>query len=272
MKILVLGSEGQIGKTVSNYLQQQGAEVVGWDIKLSAEQDLRHHNSQLLHVMGDCDFVYYLASDVGGAKYLEKHQYTHRFIKDNMAIMMNTFDALKATQKPFIFTSSQMATLLNSSYGQLKFLGEKMTSDIGGITIRLWNVYGVEPNSEKSHVITDFIKMAKTEKHINVRTDGQESRQLLYSEDCAKCFFILTELYNVIDREKNYHVTSFEWVTIKEVAELIAKLTNSTIAYGTDQDRTQCNSMHPPDEYVKGFWQPTTTLEQGILDIYDKIN
>lgn len=272
MKILVLGSEGQLGKTVSNYLRRRGVEVVPWDIKLTTQQDLRRYNPELLHVMNDCDFVYYFASDVGGAKYLEKHQYTYRFIKDNMAIMMNTFDALKATQRPFLYTSSQMATLLNSSYGQLKFLGEKMTSDIGGLTVRLWNVYGVEPNSEKSHVITDFIKMAKTGKRIKVRTDGEESRQLLYSEDCAECFLKLTELYGVLDRDKNYHVTSFEWVTVREVAELIARLTNSTVEFSTDKDKTQCNSMHPPDEYIKKFWQPSTTLEQGILDIYDKIN
>jgi nucleoside-diphosphate-sugar epimerase len=272
MKILVLGSSGQLGSTVSRYLTEEGIEVVPWDIKRTMDEDLRVYNPDLLDAMNESDFVYYFASDVGGAKYLEKHQYTHRFIRDNMAIMINTFDALKKTNKPFLYTSSQMATLLNSSYGQMKFLGEKMTSDIGGLTVRLWNIYGVEPNSEKSHVITDFIKMAKTERLIKVRTDGEESRQLLFSGDCATCFLLLTQMYDKIDRNQNYHVTSFEWVTVKEVANLIARLTDSEVQYSTEKDKTQCNSMHPPDPYIQKYWRPTTSLETGIRLIYDEIN
>ena len=66
---------------------------------------------------------------------------------------------IKKYNKPVIFASSQMSELNHSSYGMLKLLGEKMTRDIGGVSARFWNVFGYEPDGEKSHVITDFIKM-----------------------------------------------------------------------------------------------------------------
>jgi nucleoside-diphosphate-sugar epimerase len=204
MKILVLGSAGQIGKPTCKYLREMGHSVIEHDIKDSNYYDLREMGDGRLDVaMKYCDFVYYFASDVGGAKYLEANEHTHRFISDNMKIMVNVFDSLKYYNKPFIFTSSQMSELGHSSYGMLKKLGEKMTNDIGGLVVRLWNVYGPEEEEEKSHVITDFCKMAKHDGVIKMRTDGTESRQLLYARDCAECFLTLTEQYDTLDKSKN---------------------------------------------------------------------
>jgi nucleoside-diphosphate-sugar epimerase len=50
--------------------------------------------------------------------------------------------------------------------------------------VRLWNVYGYE--TARTHVITDFIRMAR-EGRIDMRTNGKESRQFLYADDCCKC-------------------------------------------------------------------------------------
>lgn len=267
MKILVLGSEGQIGKPTCEYLKSQGHEVIRYDIKMGREYDLAQPRDIFYEIMSDCDFVYYFASNVGGAKYLEKYQDTREFITDNMMIMTETFTALDYTKKPFIFTSSQMAELQYSTYGQLKLLGEKMTNDIGGLVVRLWNVYGPEEDEEKSHVITDFCKMAK-QGRIEMRTDGEESRQFLYAEDCAKALLTLTEKYDELDKTKNYHITNFEWVKIKEVAEILAKNTGCHVQYGLNKDNTQRNAMNDPDPYILNFWKPETSLEDGIMKIY----
>jgi nucleoside-diphosphate-sugar epimerase len=197
MKILVLGSEGQIGKSVCNFLKEKQIDIIEWDIEKDPSHDLRINKNGLLNVLNECDFVYYFASDVGGAKYLEKNQNNFNFIKNNIDIMSLTFSCLKESNKPFIFTSSQMAELSHSTYGLLKMIGEKMCQDIGGLVVRLWNVYGHEKNEEKAHVITDFIKMAKFENVIKMRTDGEESRQFLFAEDCAECLFNLTNEYNL---------------------------------------------------------------------------
>lgn len=268
MKILVLGSEGQIGKPTTKYLRQKGHEVVEWDIKLTENQDLRIMTGELIDTMNDCDFVYYFASDVGGAKYLEKYQDTFDFIKNNMDIMSNTFTCLKSTNKPFIFTSSQMSELSYSMYGLLKKVGETITKDLGGLTVRLWNVYGPEEDEEKSHVITDFCRMAKTEGIIKMRTDGTESRQLLYAEDCAECLLTLTNSYDILDRNKNYHITNFTWNTVMDVANCIKNISNCEIVPATRRDETQKNAMNEPDPYILNFWQPKTNLQEGITKIY----
>jgi nucleoside-diphosphate-sugar epimerase len=102
-----------------------------------------------------------------------------------------------------------------SSYGTLKRLGEYYTKSLDGLIVRLWNVYGPESNSDKFHVITDFIKKALTTKKIDMITDGNEERQFLCVDDCCEGLFKLQTIYNDIDRTKEYHISSFEWSSIK---------------------------------------------------------
>ncbi len=268
MKILVLGSSGQIGQPTCEYLRKQGHEVIEFDIKRGYWENLAWENCYLRGAMEECDFVFYLASDVGGSKYLESNQNSYQFIENNMRIMTNTFKALKEYKKPFIFTSSQMAELSHSTYGMLKLLGEKMANDIGGLVVRLWNVYGPEYDDEKSHVITDFCKMAKHNGRIDMRTTGEESRQFLYVEDCAECLLTLAEKYDSLDKSKNYHITSFKWSNMCEVALAVADIAGCRIKTGTRTDQTQMNAMNPPDPYILNYWKPKTSLEEGIKYIY----
>ncbi len=271
MRILILGSEGQIGKSVCDFLKEKHIDTIEWDIEKDPSHDLRVNKNGLLNILNQCDFVYYFASDVGGAKYLEKNQNNFNFIKNNIDIMSLTFSCLKESKKPFIFTSSQMAELSHSTYGLLKMIGEKMCEDIGGLVVRLWNVYGYEKNEEKAHVITDFIKMAKFKNSIQMRTDGEESRQFLFAEDCAECLLNLTNQYNKLDKKQNYHITSFEWVKIKDIAAIISSITDCKIIRGDKKDQTQMNAMNLPDPYVLNFWKPKTSLIEGISSIYNKI-
>jgi nucleoside-diphosphate-sugar epimerase len=270
MTFLVLGSSGQIGAQLTKHLQQHGHQVVEWDIANNPQQDLRIYNHELLDIMNNCDFVFYLASDVGGAKYLEQHQESYSFINNNLEIMCNTFKMLNFCNKPFIFTSSQMAELTHSTYGQLKLIGEKMTNSIGGLVVRMWNVYGQEKDIEKSHVITDFIRMAKTKNKITMKTDGKESRQFLYAEDCANCLLTLATQYDTLNKSKNYHITNFKWTTIFEIAQIVSKLANCEIEIGIKKDKTQMNAMNSADNYILNFWKPTTSLEDGIKIIYNR--
>jgi nucleoside-diphosphate-sugar epimerase len=269
MKHLVIGSSGQIGSSLVNYLINQNEEVIKFDIKDNPLEDLRiKNNSILIEKIKQCDIVHFLAFDVGGAKYLEMYQNSYSFIDNNLKIMSNTFELLKFYNKPFIFASSQMSELSHSTYGMLKSIGEKVTRDLGGIVIRLWNVYGYEPYSEKSHAITDFIKMAKYESKINLRTDGQEARQLLYSDDCSECILILSKKYHILDKSKSYHITSFEWVKILDVAKIVQTISGCEINTAIRKDETQKNAMNNADSYILNFWKPKTTLEEGIKKLY----
>jgi nucleoside-diphosphate-sugar epimerase len=161
-----------------------------------------------------------------------------------------------------------MADLHHSTYGIMKLLGEKMTRGIGGLPVRLWNVYGPEKEEEKAHVITDFCKMAK-EGVIKMRTTGAECRQFLYVEDCCEALLILTEKYKDLDKTKNYHITSFEWSHISDIANILQSMTGCEIVVGERFDETQKNAMNNADPYILNFWKPKTKLCDGIEKIYN---
>jgi nucleoside-diphosphate-sugar epimerase len=270
MRHLILGSSGQIGAHLVDYLQSNGEQVTEYDIEYKEWQDLREaYNPTLESYIDTCDIVHFLAFDVGGAKYLEENQDKHQFIVNNMRIMTNTFSLLKSYNKPFIFASSQMAEMGYSSYGMLKALGEKITRDLGGLVVKFWNVYGFETDPNKSHVITDFIKMAKHEGIIKMRTDGTESRQFLYADDACEALLTLAKKYKKLDKDKDYCITSFEWNKVYEIAEVLDVLSSCKVIPADRKDETQRNAMNEPDPYIEKYWQPRTSLKEGIMKLYN---
>ena len=271
MKYLVLGSEGQIGLELCKFLKKEGHEVLTFDIEENAIQDLRIKGIVDSSVK-EADFVMFLAFDVGGSRYLKKYQHTYEFIDNNARRMVNTFDALKTYKKPFIFASSQMSNMSYSPYGVAKALGESYTRSLGGITVKFWNVYGPEHNLEKSHVITDFILRAIDYRHITMMTDGTEERQFLHAEDCSNALMILSQKYGEIDRDKELHITNFEWNTILEVAEIIKEQIPCKITPSTEIDTVQLNKRNEPDPYILNYWKPKISLKEGIGKIIKQIN
>jgi nucleoside-diphosphate-sugar epimerase len=268
MTHLVLGSSGQIGNYLVKHLKDKGDKVYEFDITRSPTEDLRTYaNSFLYHSMDASDYVHFLAFDIGGSTYLKKYQDTYQFINNNIKIMDRTFELIKYLKKPFTFASSQMSNMNHSTYGLLKAVGEKYTESLGGLVVKFWNVYGYETNEEKAHVITDFIKMAKQNKVINMRTDGEEVRQFLYGRDCAECLDILSQNYNTIDREKPLHITNFEWTSIYDVAKTIQSKLECDIVRGYLKDDIQQDKRNEPDPYILNHWTPKTKLEDGIWEI-----
>jgi len=271
MKHLILGSAGQVGHHLVKILKEKNEEVILFDIIDSEEQDLRIHNNKLLEEqIQKCDFVHFLAFDIGGSLYMKKYQDTYNFISNNIKIMNNTFDMLEKYKKPFIFASSQMSNMSYSTYGVLKAIGERYTDSLNGIVVKFWNVYGYEKDEEKSHVITDFIKMAKKDGVIKMRTNGLESRQFLYGDDCAECLIELSRNYDTIDRTKQLHITNFEWNTILEVASLINDIKPCKIIPNLETDTVQLDKRNEPDPYILNFWKPKTTLKQGIQSLFNQ--
>ena len=92
---------------------------------------------------------------------------TSNFLLNNIFIIGNVFKLLKKYRKKFVFASSQMSNMDFSPYGTLKRLGENMTNSLKGIYVKFWNVYGIEKQLNKSHVITDFVLMALKKNRIN---------------------------------------------------------------------------------------------------------
>jgi nucleoside-diphosphate-sugar epimerase len=273
MKYLILGSEGQIGHALKNFLIENNQEVLEFDIVNSVEQDLRLYDNNLLkNYIEECDFIFFLAWDVGGSRYLQKYQDTYDFIINNLKITVNVFDLINKYKKPFIFASSQMASMSYSSYGMTKALAEKVVKSLGGITVKFWNVYGPERDLEKSHVVTDFILKAKNNKKIDMLTNGVEVRQFLHVDDCSKCLFDLSTQYNDLNPQDEFHITSFEWSSVLEVAKIIKKYyPEAEIIPGEKVDTVQLDARNEPDNNILKYWKPALSLEEGIKKVIDQL-
>ena len=77
MRVTILGSSGQIGAYLTEYLRDKGHEVTEFDKNNSIDHDMtKIPNYQLRHAIKDSDFVFFLAFDVGGSRYLKKYQHT----------------------------------------------------------------------------------------------------------------------------------------------------------------------------------------------------
>ncbi len=270
MKILVLGSEGQIGKPLCKFLREQGHEVLGLDLVHGVRQDLRHIDSLMKATYFRwADFVYFLAWDVGGSKYLSKYEKTIDFLNNNIDIMKNVFNTLEEYKLPFIFTSTQMSNILHSSYGTLKHLGEFYTNILGGLNIKFNNIFGYEGNDPlKHHVITDFINMAKKDGTIKSLTTGLEERQFLHTDDSSRALYTLLQKYNELDKTRDYCITNFEWNTIREVAQLVAdEFPGCKLEFAQKSDTVQGGYKNEPDDYILQYWQPKHTLKEGIQKV-----
>jgi nucleoside-diphosphate-sugar epimerase len=132
-------------------------------------------------------------------------------------------------------------------------------------------VYGYEPDLNKSHVITDFILMAKNEGVIKMRTNGEEERQFLYADDCSEALSSVMDRFDDIDRSRNLHITNFSWSKIIDIAKIISTKFDSCDIQPSDKiDDVQLNKKNEADEYILEFWSPKTSLDVGISKIIKK--
>jgi nucleoside-diphosphate-sugar epimerase len=280
-KHLVLGSEGQIGKYVVQQILDQGDQVVAWDIVNGIDYDLADafNSTSLVEAMREVDFVHFLAFNVGGAKYLAEKQSSYAYIKENIDIMLNVFDALEVTKKPFYFASSQMQNMTESSYGTLKNLGEFYTNSLGGVNVRFWNIYGYETDLDKSHVITDFIRSALDTGKILCRTDGTEKRIFMHAEDAAAA---LCSIFNPIDSKYEKYAKedylelhgSGQFVDIKTIARLIAEqIPGTEIYFSVREDKSQTKLNLPNHFAYKSSLNHynSWSLINGLKDMINRI-
>ena len=284
MKVTILGSSGQIGAYLTEYLREKDHEVTEFDIINGEDQDLTQiPNKNLMRAIRMADFVFVLAFDVGGSRYLKKYQHTFDFVNNNTRILANVFNLLGEYKKPFIFASSQMSNMSYSPYGVLKRVGELYTQTLKGLTVKFWNVYGIENDHEKAHVITDFIRRGFEEGEFEMLTDGTEERQFLYAEDCCEALETIMESYSDFKPTDPLHVTSFHSHSIKYVAETIQgqfnllgtdvdpKYMDVRIKPGLAKDSVQMDKRNEADNYILGWWQPKTGLHDGIAKIFSEM-
>ena len=278
MKITVLGSSGQIGSYLTEYLKSKNYFVREFDIVNSQDQDMTHiPNVYLRNAIMDSDFVFFLAFDVGGSHYLKKYQNTFKFINNNTRMMANVFGYLEQYQVPFIFASSQMSNMSYSPYGVMKRVGELYTKSLNGLIVKFWNVYGIEKDMEKAHVITDFIHKGFKTGIIDMMTDGTEMRDFLYAEDCCEGLEAIMNNYQDLSSDDELHITTGIYTSILEIADEIKKLFSNIgkdviIKPAQSKDEVQRDARNIADPFInERFWQAKTSVQDGLKKVFEEM-
>ena len=277
MRVLILGSNGQIGAYLTEYLKDKGHDVREFDVSNGEEQDLTTiPNPQLHAAIMTADFVYFLAFDVGGSHYLKKYQHTFGFLDNNTRMMANAFHYIERYEKPFVFASSQMSNMSYSPYGVMKRVGELYTKSLNGLIVKFWNVYGIEHDMEKAHVITDFIAKGFETGTIDMMTDGTEEREFLYAEDCCEALETVMQEYTAFTSDDELHITSGISTSILEIARTIqlyfgGEEKEVEIVPASSKDEVQKDARNIPDLYIRKWWEPKTSITEGIGKVFEEM-
>ena len=277
MRVTILGSSGQIGAYLTSYLRDKGHQVKEFDKNYNAGHDLtKIPNIQLRDAISDSDFVFVLAFDVGGSHYLKKYQHTFGFIDNNTRMMANVFGYLSEFKKPFVFASSQMSNMSYSPYGVMKRVGELYTKSLNGLIVKFWNVYGIERDMEKAHVITDFIRKGFETGTIDMMTDGTEEREFLYAEDCCEALETVMQEYNSFTSDDELHITSGVSTSILGIAQTIqlyfgGEEKEVEIIPAASKDEVQKDARNIPDPYIRKWWEPKTSITLGIGKVFEEM-
>ena len=277
MKVTILGSSGQIGAYLTEYLRKKGHEVIEFDKNFDEKHDMTVIPNIKLHgAIHQSDFVFFLAFDVGGSHYLKKYQHTFKFLDNNARMMVNAFEYIQKYKKPFVFASSQMSNMSYSPYGVMKRVGELYTKSLNGLIVKFWNVYGIENDMEKAHVITDFIVKGFETGNIDMMTDGTEEREFLYAEDCCEALETVMQEYTAFTSSDELHITSGVSTSILEIARNIQSLFKEIgkevdVSPSPSKDEVQKDARNVPDPYIKKWWQSKTSITDGIKKVFTEM-
>lgn len=252
MTELVLGGQGLIGSELVRALSARGHNVRSLDLRSGC--DLRLPLD--FRPFEECDRVWFLAWDTGGAKFLEAEDRQHEQYRNNCELSLRIFDALSRTKKPFLFTTSQLAGLPNA-YGTTKLMAWHWAQHLGGKIARLWNVYGWEHPDGRSHVITDLVLSGLTGR-VRCLTNGEERRLFLYKTDCTDALISLFD-----GALQTAEIAGSKWLKIREVAGEIARQLHVEIELGMAK-----GSEVPidPKDLLPG-WYPKVSLREGIAGV-----
>jgi GDP-L-fucose synthase len=292
-RIYIAGHTGMVGSAILQALTNEG--YVNCICRSSNELDLRNQAAvEKFFSTEKPQYVFMAAAKVGGI--VANNRYRADFLYDNLMIVSNIIHAaykneaakllflgssciypkmaVQPIKEEYLLTGELEKT--NEPYAIAKIAGIKLCEtyrDQYGanfISAMPANLYGKNDNyhSENSHVIPALIRRFYEAKQrglteVVVWGSGTPRREFLFADDLADACLFLMKNYN---KKENVNIGSGEDITIKELAELIRRITgfegnlvfDSTKPDGTPRklmDVTKINNLG---------WHYKTKLEEGI--------
>lgn len=296
-KVLITGGAGFIPGSLAEALLRSGKYfVVAVDNFLTGKQDhvlndpnyrfikcnVNDYNdisSVMLHY--GFDFVFHYAAVVGVKRTLDNP----KMVLDDIKGLQNVFELSKNTSVKRVFFSSssevygepvqlpqhEYETPLNSRlpYAVVKNIGECFCRSyqhefgLDYTIFRFFNTYG--PRQSEDFVVSKFIRAALKGQDITVYGDGSQTRTFCYIDDNLE--FTLKILEENLYLNDVINVGNDKLTTVKELAETIIKLTNSSskIVHLPPLKEGDMTRRQPDNQkMIEVLGRPLLELELGI--------
>ena len=298
MKILIFGSEGMVGSSISNILSKgNDYELVLSNRNTNNLFDLSSTKKHIKDVNPDC--IINAAAKVGGININNEKRF--EFITENLKINMNILesclenknikiinlgssciyplDAENPLKEEYIMTGKLEPT--NSPYAMAKLsaieIGDAMTKQFGHKITNLMptNLYGPNDNFSEndSHVIPGLIfrmhnAKINNEESFSIWGSGKPLREFLYVDDLSEAIKLIID--KDIDKQI-LNVGSSQEISIIDLAKLIKKVVcyDGELTFDSTKPDGNPRKLLDSSKMFSYGWEPNTQLEDGIRLSYD---
>ena len=298
MKVLILGSNGLVGSSLSRVLAKDGYfnEIVSATRKDADLLDLSETKKLIQETKPNV--VVNAAAKVGGV--LANNSHRSEFLIEKIKININLlesvipFSEIKVinlgssciyplnAENPIKEESIMSGKLepTNSPYAMAKLtaieLGDSISKQFGHQITNLMptNLYGPNDNfsDKNSHVIPGLIQRFHKAKinnadSVEVWGSGSPKREFLYVDDLAEC--IMHILKNNID-DNLLNIGSGHEVSIKELVDKVVELTNykGVVEYNSDLPDGNPKKLIDSSKINELGWSASTDLDVGLKNTY----
>jgi UDP-glucose 4-epimerase len=265
LKVLITGGAGFIGSHLADAYLERGDEVyVIDDLSTGSIENIQHlktnprfhytidsvHNQPVAAELVDaCDVIFHLAAAVGVKLIVESPVRTIETNVRGTEVMLNL--ANKKKKKMLVASTSEVYGLSTEvpfredgnlvmgattkgrwSYACSKAIDEFLAlaywreKKLPTVVVRLFNTVGPRQTGQYGMVIPTFVKQALAGRPITVYGDGTQSRCFGYVGDVVGALIRLMDKPEAVGQV--FNIGSNEEVTIRELAELVKALTNSS--------------------------------------------
>jgi dTDP-glucose 4,6-dehydratase/UDP-glucose 4-epimerase len=257
MKVLIIGSEGFIGKHLHYYMKEQGHEVWGADVVTRyADQEkyflVDASNSDFTSVFRHCE--YDLCVNCSGAASVPES--LKNPIRDYFLNTVNVFkllDAIRNEQSHCRFINLSSAAVYGnpdqlpvseaaipnplSPYGIHKLQSEQICSEfyefhkIPTCSLRIFSVYG--PGLQKQ-LFWDLMKKARSGEAFSLFGTGRESRDFIFVSDLVRVIELVNE-HSAFEADV-INVANGEEVFIQDAVSVFFSFFDEEISYNFSGD------------------------------------
>ena len=305
MRVFVAGHRGMVGGAITRKLTERGVDVV---TRTRAQLDLTSQDAvKAFFAAEPVDAVVLAAAKVGGIH--ANNTYPADFIYENLMIECNVIhQAFAAGVSKLLFLGSSciypravaqpmredalLTGILeptNEPYAVAKIAGIKLCESYNrqyGTDYRSvmpTNLYGPGDNfhPENSHVMPALIRrfheaVRDGVEQVAIWGSGTPRREFLHVDDMAQAsLFVLDlplEVYEANTQPMLSHINVGygEDVTIRELAELVARVTGFTgeIVFDASKPDGTMRKLMDSSRLEAMGWQPSLALEQGVAETY----